>query len=73
MNRILNYHLEIVSDILRFMYLFDKPTASIEMESLLDRAEDVVLGYIAKERDKLPLKKYISLEDAERRVGLKKK
>lgn len=33
---------------------------------------DTFLGHIAKERDHLPLKEYISLEEAERRIDLKK-
>lgn len=44
-----------------------------ETEDFLDRIEDVVLGYIAQERDKsTPLKDYIPLEKMEKKVRLKK-
>ena len=44
-----------------------------EMEAFLDRIEDTVLGYIAQERDKTtPAKEYFTLDEAEKKVGLKK-
>ena len=44
-----------------------------EVEALLDRVEDAVLGYIAQARDqKTKLKDYVSLDAAEKKVGLKK-
>jgi len=42
-------------------------------EELLDRLEDAVLGYLAKQRDKQSdLEDYLSLESVEKSVGLKK-
>lgn len=44
-----------------------------KMEELLEMVEDRALGYIAQERDKKGNKKdYLSLEEAEKKVGLKK-
>ena len=44
-----------------------------QMESLLDRVEDAVLGYIAKTRDrKTKVADYTPLDEAEKKVGLKK-
>lgn len=44
-----------------------------EMEALLDRVEDAVLGYLARERDKKTRSSdYLSLDEAEKSVGLKK-
>ncbi|MDP2599595.1 MAG: hypothetical protein Q8P84_02535 [Deltaproteobacteria bacterium] len=44
-----------------------------KIKAFLDRIEDTVLGYIAQERDKTtPSKQYITLEEAEKKVGLKK-
>ncbi len=40
-------------------------------EKLLDQAEDIVLGNIARERLARKGKKAITLEEAERRVGLR--
>lgn len=43
-----------------------------EMEDFIDKVEDAVLGYVAQERDKkISLKNYISLDEAEKKVGLK--
>jgi prevent-host-death family protein len=41
------------------------------MKNLMERVEDMILGYTAKIRTDSKKKKYISLEEAERRVGLK--
>lgn len=44
-----------------------------KMEALLDRVEDAVLGYLASARDKKTKEEdYDSLEEAERKVGLRK-
>lgn len=43
-----------------------------KMEELLEMVEDRALGYIAQERDKKGNKDYLSLEEAEKKVGLKK-
>ena len=44
-----------------------------QMEDLLDRFEDIALGYSAQERDrKSRASDYLSLEEAEKRVGLRK-
>lgn len=44
-----------------------------KMEELLEMAEDRALGYIAKEREaKAKTKDYLSLDEAEKKVGLKK-
>jgi prevent-host-death family protein len=42
-----------------------------EMEEIIDTFEDYVLGYLAKERAQRKGKKLISLEEAEKRLGLK--
>lgn len=41
-----------------------------KMEQVLDEVEDIVLGNIARERLERKDKKAITLEDAERKVGL---
>ena len=41
------------------------------IENLMEWLEDLVLGYTAKTRAGLKKKKYISLEEAEKRVGLR--
>ena len=44
-----------------------------EMEEMLDMAEDIALGYMAKERDiKKPAKKYLTLEEVEKKIGVRK-
>ncbi|MBI2083769.1 MAG: type II toxin-antitoxin system Phd/YefM family antitoxin [Deltaproteobacteria bacterium] len=44
-----------------------------KMEELLEMVEDRTLGYIAQERDKKGKEKdYLSLDEAEKKVGLKK-
>lgn len=42
-----------------------------EMEEIIDTFEDYVLGYLAKERAKRKDKKLITLEEAEKQLGLK--
>lgn len=42
-----------------------------KMERLMDLAEDILLGNIAKQRLERKNKKSITLEEAERRVGLR--
>lgn len=42
-----------------------------KMEKLLDQMEDIILGNIARERLKRKGKKMITLEEAERKVGLR--
>ncbi len=42
-----------------------------EMEEIIDTFEDYVLGYLAKERAQRKDKKLITLEEAEKRLGLK--
>lgn len=42
-----------------------------KMEEIIDTFEDYVLGYLAKERAQRKDKKWITLEEAERRLGLK--
>jgi prevent-host-death family protein len=42
-----------------------------EMEEIIDTLEDYVLGYLAKERAQRKGKKLITLEEAEKRLGLK--
>lgn len=42
-----------------------------KMEQMLDEVEDIVLGNIARERLERRDKKTITLEDAERKVGLR--
>jgi prevent-host-death family protein len=42
-----------------------------EMEEIIDILEDYVLGYLAKERAQRKDKKLITLEEAEKRLGLK--
>jgi len=42
-----------------------------KMEQMLDEAEDIVLGNTARERLERKDKKAITLEDAERKVGLR--
>ena len=42
-----------------------------EMEEIIDILEDHVLGYLALERAKRRDKKLITLEEAEKRLGLK--
>lgn len=41
------------------------------MQEMLDEVEDIVLGNIARERLKRKDKKVITLEEAERKVGLR--
>ena len=41
------------------------------MEEIIDIFEDYVLGYLAKERAQRKDKKWITLEEAERQLGLK--
>lgn len=41
-----------------------------EMQQILEEVEDFVLGNIAKERSKRKDKKLITLEEAEKKVGL---
>ena len=42
-----------------------------EMEEIIDTLEDYVLGYLVKERAQRKGKKLITLEEAEKRLGLK--
>ncbi len=42
-----------------------------EMEEIIDTLEDYVLGYLAKERAQRKGKKLITLEEVEKRLGLK--
>ncbi len=42
-----------------------------KMEEIIDTFEDYVLGYLAKERAQRKDKKWITLEEAERLLGLK--
>ncbi len=43
-------------------------------EALLDAVEDTLLGFLAKERDlHSPRKGYLTLEELERRVGLRRR
>jgi prevent-host-death family protein len=42
-----------------------------EMEEIIDTFEDYVLGYIAKERAQRKDKKFVTLEEAQKRLGLK--
>ena len=42
-----------------------------KMEEIIDTFEDYILGYLAKERAQRKGKKLITLEEAERRLGLK--
>lgn len=42
-----------------------------EMEEIIDTFEDYVLGYLARERAQRKDKKLITLEEAEKRLGLK--
>lgn len=72
--------LELAKKVKIFLGRRQKPVAVLlpiekyrEMEVFLDRIEDAVLGYIAKERGKsTPEKQYLTLEEAEKKVGLKK-
>lgn len=41
-------------------------------DSILEALEDLVLGHLAQQRDLRKHKKLVSLEEAQRRVGLKK-
>ncbi len=42
-----------------------------KMEEIIDTFEDYVLGYLDKERARRKDKKWITLEEAERQLGLK--
>ncbi len=42
-----------------------------KMEEIIDSIEDYILGHLAKERAQRKNKKLISLEEAERKVGLR--
>ncbi len=42
-----------------------------KMEEIIDSLEDYVLGHLAKERAQRKDKKVVSLEEAEKKVGLK--
>lgn len=42
-----------------------------KMEKILELVEDHTLGYIAKDRDALPTSKYLSLDEAERKLKLR--
>lgn len=72
--------LELAKKVKVFLGKRQKPIAVLvpiekyqEMEAFLDRIEDTVLGYMAEERDKTtPTKKYLTLEEAEKKIGLKK-
>ena len=72
--------LKLAKDSKVFLGKRQKPVAVIvpieeyeKMEALLDKIEDTVLGYIALEREKnSDIKDCISLEEMEKRLGLKK-
>lgn len=42
-----------------------------EMQRIIDEVEDLALGYIAKDRLERKGKKYVSLDEAEKKVGLR--
>ncbi len=42
-----------------------------QMEAVLDRVEDQVLGHMAKERERLPVAEFLSLDDVERKIKRK--
>lgn len=42
-----------------------------KMEEMMDILEDRVLGYISQKRDHLNEKKYLTLDEVEKKVGLK--
>ncbi len=77
----LNDILNLAKKVTVFLGKRQKPVAVIipvneyrEMEDLLERVEDAVLGYIALERDKkTDLKEYLELEELEKKIGLRKK
>ena len=72
--------LKLAKDSKVFLGKRQKPVAVIvpieeyqEMEDLLDRVEDTVLGYMAKERSESSQPAdYISLEEMKKRAGFKK-
>lgn len=80
----LRTHLDEILKLVRKSKVFlgkrNKPVAVLvsiekfqEMEDLLEKMEDAALGYVARDREKgTKLKEYISLDAAEKRVGLKK-
>lgn len=44
-----------------------------EMEEMLDLAEDIALGYLAKDRErKKAARKYLTLEEVEKRLGARR-